>query len=61
MDGPSWNISATAGAWAACVLVIVLSQGLMSAKTADVLVPSLLILGSVAAIWNGLHWLRRTW
>jgi hypothetical protein len=61
MDAASWNVTATVAAWAASVCVIVLSQGLMSHKTANILVPSLLILVSLAAAWKGIHFLRRIW
>jgi Na+/melibiose symporter-like transporter len=60
MDAASWNVTATVAAWAS-VCVIVLSQGLMSHKTANILVPSLLILVSLAAAWKGIHFLRRIW
>jgi len=61
MDAASWNVTATVAAWAASVCVIVLSQGLMSHKTANILVPSLLIFVSLAAVWKGIHFLRRIW
>ena len=59
MDAASWNVTATAGAWAASVCVVVLSPGLMSNKAATIVVPLLLILVSIAAVWNGIHLLRR--
>jgi Na+/melibiose symporter-like transporter len=61
MDAASWIISATAGSWAVAVCVIVLSQGLVSPETANVLVPVLLIVVSIAALWNSVHFLRRIW
>ena len=61
MDADSWNIATTIGVWAASVCVIVLSQGLMSHKTANILVPSLLIVVSLAALWKAIHFLRRIW
>jgi hypothetical protein len=61
MDAASWNLTATVGAWAASVCVIVLSQGLISQKIASILIPSLLVLVSLAAVWNGIYFLRRIW
>lgn len=61
MDAASWNVTATAGAWAASVCVIILSQGLVTATAATILVPSLLIFVSIAAVWNAIRFLRRMW
>ena len=59
IDSPTWLLAATAGIWVTSVFVIILFQNLAPPGTARILVPALLILLSIIAIWNSIRMIRR--